>query len=67
MYGGQKNPSFDRLRQALAAVVRRAPGTTFTGAQVGCAAKDLDWVGALMDECPNFHADPGARLGEIGR
>jgi hypothetical protein len=24
-------------------------------------------VGALMDECPNFHAAQGARLGEIVR
>ncbi len=66
-FGGPEHPSFDRLMQALADVVRRAPGTTFIGAHVGCAAEDLDWVSALMDECPNFHVDLGGRLGELGR
>jgi predicted TIM-barrel fold metal-dependent hydrolase len=66
-FGGPDHPSFDRLMSALADVVRRAPGTTFIGAHVGCAAEDLDWVSALMDECANFHADLGGRLGELGR
>ncbi len=66
-FGGPEHPSFDRLMAALADVVRRAPGTTFIGAHVGCAAEDLDWVSALMDECPNFHVDLGGRLGELGR
>ena len=66
-FGGHGNPTFDRLMQALATVVRRAPGTKFIGAHVGCAAEDLDWVGALMDECQNFHADLAGRLAEIGR
>ncbi len=66
-FGGPENPSFDLILQALATVVRRAPGTTFIGAHVGCAAEDLDWVGALMDECPNFHADLAGRLAELGR
>lgn len=65
--GGPENPSFDRILQALATVVRRAPGTTFIGAHVGCAAEDLDWVSALLDECPNFHIDLAGRLAEIGR
>ncbi len=66
-YGGPEHPSFDRLLAALAGAVRRAPGTTFIGAHVGCAAEDLDHVGALLDECPNFHVDLGGRLGELGR
>jgi predicted TIM-barrel fold metal-dependent hydrolase len=66
-FGGPEHPSFDRLMTALADVVRRAPGTTFIGAHVGCAAEDLDRVGALMDECANFHVDLGGRLGELGR
>jgi predicted TIM-barrel fold metal-dependent hydrolase len=66
-FGGPQHPSFDRLMGALADVVRRAPGTTFIGAHVGCAAEDLDWVASLMDECPNFHVDLGGRLGELGR
>jgi len=66
-FGGPEHPTFDRLMDALSDVVRRAPGTTFIGAHVGCAAEDLDWVSALMDECPNFNADIGGRLGELGR
>jgi predicted TIM-barrel fold metal-dependent hydrolase len=66
-FGGPEHPTFDRLMAALATMVRSAPGTTFIGAHVGCAAEDLDWVSALMDECPNFHVDLGGRLGELGR
>jgi predicted TIM-barrel fold metal-dependent hydrolase len=66
-FGGPEHPTFDRLMAALATVVRSAPGTTFIGAHVGGAAEDLDWVSALMDECPNFHVDLGGRLGELGR
>jgi predicted TIM-barrel fold metal-dependent hydrolase len=48
-------------------VVRRNPRTTFIGAHVGCYAENLGWVGELLDECPNFHVDISARIGELGR
>ena len=34
---------------------------------VGCYAENLEWVGALLDRCPNFHIDISARIGELGR
>lgn len=45
----------------------RHPATTFIGAHVGCYAENLAWVGHLMDRCPNFYVDIGARIGELGR
>jgi predicted TIM-barrel fold metal-dependent hydrolase len=51
----------------LANLVARHPKTTFIGAHVGCYAENLDWVGALLDRCPNFFVDISARLGELGR
>ena len=66
-FGGPEHPTFDRLMAALESMVASAPGTTFIGAHVGCAAEDLDWVRRMMDEHGNFHVDLGGRLGELGR
>lgn len=60
-------PSFMELMEGFANLVRQHPGTTFIGAHVGCYAENLAWVGALLDECPNFYVDISARLGELGR
>ena len=51
----------------FANLVRRHKDTTFVGAHVGCYAENLGWVGALLDDCPNFYVDISARLGELGR
>jgi len=48
-------------------LVIRHPETTFIGAQVGCYAKNLDWICPLLDRCPNFYVNIAARLGELGR
>lgn len=64
------NPPFPRfmtIMGAFAELVRRHPGTIFIGAHVGCYAENLSWVGALLNECPNFYVDISARLGELGR
>ncbi len=66
-FGGAEHPSFDRLVDALEAVGASAPGTTFIGAHVGCAAEDLDRVDAMMTAYPNFHVDIAGRVAEIGR
>jgi predicted TIM-barrel fold metal-dependent hydrolase len=66
-FGGPAHPTFDRLMAALEAVVARAPGTTFIGAHVGCAAEDLGWVDGMLTRYPNFHIDLGGRLAELGR
>jgi predicted TIM-barrel fold metal-dependent hydrolase len=60
-------PPFLHIINSLANLLRRHRNTTFIGAHVGCYAEDLDWVGALLDECPNFHVDISARIGELGR
>ncbi len=60
-------PPFLDLVNGLARVVARHPGTTFIGAHVGCYAENLAWVGALLDQCPNFFIDFSARIGELGR
>ena len=60
-------PAFDTIMDGLAAMVKRNTSTVFIGAHVGCNAEDLGWVGALLDEAPNFYVDIGARMGELGR
>jgi len=60
-------PPFLHIMEGLATLVRRHTNTTFIGAHVGCYAENLDWVGELLDSCPNFLVDISARLGELGR
>jgi predicted TIM-barrel fold metal-dependent hydrolase len=60
-------PSFLSIMDGLAHLVERHRETTFIGAHVGCYAEDLEWVGALLDSCPNFNVDIAARIGELGR
>ncbi len=60
-------PPFMDILEGLANIVRRHPRTKFIGAHVGCYAENLGWVGALLDECPNFYVDISARIGELGR
>jgi predicted TIM-barrel fold metal-dependent hydrolase len=60
-------PSFRSILNGLANLVKNHPDTTFIGAHVGCYAENLEWVGSLLDQCPNFYIDISARLGELGR
>jgi predicted TIM-barrel fold metal-dependent hydrolase len=60
-------PTFAQLLESLAKLVKGTPGTTYVGAHVGCAAEDLDWVGQLMQDAPNFSIDIASRIGELGR
>jgi Amidohydrolase len=60
-------PSFMSIIDGLANLVACHPNTIFIGAHVGCYAENLDWVGALLDRCPNFYVDISARIGELGR
>ena len=66
-YGGGGLPSYERLIDALATLVRAHPDTTFIGAHVASAAEDLARVDALLGELPNLHVDISARIGELGR
>jgi predicted TIM-barrel fold metal-dependent hydrolase len=60
-------PPFLHILDGLHRLVARHPATTFIGAHVGCYAENLDWVGAMLDDCPNYYVDIAARLGELGR
>lgn len=60
-------PPFMNIMNQMANLIRRHQQTTFIGAHLGCYAENLGWVGALLDECPNFYVDISARLAEIGR
>ncbi|MDP9316692.1 MAG: amidohydrolase family protein [Chloroflexota bacterium] len=51
---------------AFANLVESHPRTTFIGVHVGCDAENLQWVGALLDRCPNFYIDIAAGIGELG-
>lgn len=62
-----RHPSFEDLMGGLERLVAACPGTTVIGAHVGCHAEDLGAVRRMMTTHPNFHADLGGRLGEIGR
>lgn len=60
-------PPFLRILEDLASLVERHPHTTFIGAHVGCYAENLQWVGRLLERCPNFYIDISARISELGR
>lgn len=60
-------PTFLSIVNGLANLVAAHPRTTFIGAHVGCYAENLGWVGELLDRCPNFFVDIGARIAELGR
>ncbi len=60
-------PPFQEIVNAMARVVERHPQTTFIGAHVGWYSENLGWVGALLERCPNFFVDIGARISELGR
>ena len=60
-------PPFMSIVNGLANIVARHPQTTFVGAHVGCYAENLEWVGQLLDRCPNFFVDISERIGELGR
>lgn len=66
-FADDRFPRFERLIDALEAVVASHATTTFIGAHVGCFAEDLAWVGRMLSTYPNFHVDIAARIAELGR
>jgi predicted TIM-barrel fold metal-dependent hydrolase len=60
-------PPFLDILNGLRNLVKRHPTTTFIGAHVGCYAENLEFVGGMLDECPNYFIDTSGRLGELGR
>ena len=66
-FAGPQFPTFERLMEALEAVVAAHPDTTFVGVHAGCNAEDLGWVTRMLDTYPNFNVDIAARLSQLGR
>jgi predicted TIM-barrel fold metal-dependent hydrolase len=64
---GHGLPTFERLLEALEAVVAAHPATTFIGAHVCCCAEDLAWVARMLDAYSNLHLDFSQRIAELGR
>ena len=60
-------PPFMEIMGGLRNLVSRHTATRFIGAHVGGYGENLGWVGRMLDECPNYHIDISARLGELGR
>jgi len=66
-FGGPQFPLFESIVAGMANLVARHPRTTFVGAHVGCYAENLQWVGDLLERCPNLYVDMAARMAELGR
>ena len=66
-FAGPEFPTFERLMDALEAVVAANPRTRFVAVHAGCNAEDLGWVGRMLDTYPNLHIDIAARLSQLGR
>jgi hypothetical protein len=63
----ERFPPFDRLLDALEAVVSSHPKTTFVGVHFGNAAEDLARVERMLAANGNYHVDIAARIAELGR
>ncbi|CAG1009151.1 hypothetical protein ANAEL_03767 [Anaerolineales bacterium] len=60
-------PPFMEIINGFKTLVTRHSSTTFIGAHAGCYAENLEWVGRMLDACPNYYVDISARFGELGR
>lgn len=60
-------PSFQRLIDALCAVLERHPGTDFIGAHVACYSENLGYVAGMCDRYPNLYPEISARINQLGR
>jgi predicted TIM-barrel fold metal-dependent hydrolase len=65
-FAGPGFPSFERLLEALEALVAGHPGTTFVAAHAGYP-ENLAEVGRMLDAYPNLTIDLSARMAELGR
>jgi hypothetical protein len=66
-FGDGSFASWERLLEALEAVVASHRATTFVAAHVASSAEDLRRVDQLLAANPNLHVDISARIGELGR
>jgi|SRR5665647_3181536 len=66
-FGRKGLPAFERLVDALEAVVSAHPETTFVAVHGGCYAENLGWVDRMLSTYPNLSIDIAARLAQLGR
>jgi hypothetical protein len=66
-FHGGRFPTFDRLMQAMEAVVAAHPRTTFVAVHAGNYAENLGWVDRMLSTYPNLHIDIAARIAQLGR
>jgi predicted TIM-barrel fold metal-dependent hydrolase len=66
-FSAPRFPRFMEIVGGLRRLVANFPETTFIGAHVGCYSENLEWVGQMLDDCPNYYIDISGRLGELGR
>ncbi|WP_157248188.1 amidohydrolase family protein [Nonomuraea typhae] len=67
VFSGPEFPPFERLMEAMEAMIAEHPATTVIGVHAGCWPENLAWVGRMLGAYPNFHIDIAARLAELGR
>jgi len=63
---GKDYPSDRELQEARQRMIKKHPDTIFVGCHIG-NSENLDYVSKCLEECPNFHVDFSARIGELGR
>jgi len=63
----EKFPRFEELQRRYRNLIRSHPHTTFLLPHVANWPENLDYIGQLLDECPNAYIDFSARLDELGR
>ncbi len=66
-FHGDDFPDREELLAARNRVIRRHPTTTFIGAHVANDPENLGRVAEWFAEFPNFHAEIGARISDLGR
>lgn len=60
-------PRFDELQRRYRNMIRNHPRTTFLLPHMANWPENLDYVGQLLEECPNAYIDFSARIDELGR
>ncbi|MEU7741398.1 amidohydrolase family protein [Nonomuraea sp. NPDC049158] len=66
-FSGPEFPPFERLMDAMEAMIAKHPATTVIGVHAGCWPENLGFASRMLDTYPNFHIDIAARVAELGR
>jgi predicted TIM-barrel fold metal-dependent hydrolase len=60
-------PTHRELMQQRERLLARHPGTNFIGAHFGMNPDDLEYVGRMLDQYPNYYVDMSSVVQELGR